>query len=66
MLLTVKRTITIGKPGSFYANELIHQPYGLTYEIVDKKLVVVPPRTLQEVGRNPLELFQILLFLFIT
>jgi tRNA (adenine-N(1)-)-methyltransferase non-catalytic subunit len=51
--LQLKRTITIGKSGSFYANELIYQPYGLTYEIVDKKLEIVPPRTLQEVGRNP-------------
>ncbi|KAG5638385.1 hypothetical protein H0H81_000281 [Sphagnurus paluster] len=42
-------TVTIGRLGSFYANDLITQPYGLTYEIVDKKLRVVPPRTLQEV-----------------
>ncbi|KAG6817920.1 hypothetical protein H0H87_012388 [Tephrocybe sp. NHM501043] len=42
-------TVTIGRLGSFYANELIDQPYGLTFEIVDKKLKIVPPRTLQEV-----------------
>ncbi|PCH34318.1 Gcd10p-domain-containing protein [Wolfiporia cocos MD-104 SS10] len=42
-------TASLGKFGSFHANELIGQPYGLTYEIVDKKLKVVPPRTLQEV-----------------
>jgi tRNA (adenine-N(1)-)-methyltransferase non-catalytic subunit len=32
------------------ANELIGQPYGLTYEIVDKKLEYLPPRTLEDVG----------------
>ncbi|KAF5385029.1 hypothetical protein D9615_001234 [Tricholomella constricta] len=42
-------TVTIGRLGSFYANELIDQPYGLTYEMIDKRLKVVPPRTLQEV-----------------
>ncbi|TFK41846.1 Gcd10p family-domain-containing protein [Crucibulum laeve] len=42
-------TVVVGKFGSFYANELIDQPYGLTYEIADKKLTIVPPRTLQEV-----------------
>ncbi|KAG5647727.1 hypothetical protein DXG03_008450 [Asterophora parasitica] len=42
-------TVTIGRLGSFYANELIDQPYGLTYEMVDKRLKVVPPRTIQEV-----------------
>lgn len=29
----------------------MNEPYGLTYEMVDKKLKLVPPRTLQEVGR---------------
>ncbi|PPQ67924.1 hypothetical protein CVT25_000336 [Psilocybe cyanescens] len=38
----------IGKFGSFLANELIGQPYGLNYEIVDKKLRHLPPRTLEE------------------
>ncbi|KAG6813226.1 hypothetical protein H0H92_013113 [Tricholoma furcatifolium] len=42
-------TVTIGRLGSFYANELINQPYGLTFEILNKKLKIVPPRTLQEV-----------------
>ncbi|KAG6907270.1 hypothetical protein DXG01_009644 [Tephrocybe rancida] len=42
-------TVTIGRLGSFFANELINQPYGLTFEMVDKKLKIVPPRTLQEV-----------------
>ena len=44
------RNVVIGKFGSFLANELIGQPYGLTYEIVDKKLKYLPPRTLEEVG----------------
>ncbi|KIM88856.1 hypothetical protein PILCRDRAFT_813845 [Piloderma croceum F 1598] len=42
-------TITLGRVGSFSANDLIEQPYGLAYEIVDKRLKVMPPRTLQEV-----------------
>ncbi|KAF8808114.1 Gcd10p-domain-containing protein [Phlegmacium glaucopus] len=41
--------VVIGKFGSFLANELIGQPYGLTYEIEDKKLKYLPPRTLDEV-----------------
>jgi Gcd10p family len=44
------RTITLGRVGSFSANDLIGQPYGLAYEIVDKRLKVMPPRTLQEIG----------------
>ncbi|OJA19138.1 hypothetical protein AZE42_02144 [Rhizopogon vesiculosus] len=42
-------TVSIGRVGSFRANELIGQPYGLTYEIQGKELAVQPPRTLQEV-----------------
>ncbi|KAL0581062.1 tRNA (adenine(58)-N(1))-methyltransferase non-catalytic subunit trm6 [Marasmius crinis-equi] len=42
-------TIQIGRVGSFYANELMGQQYGLTYDIVEKKLKVIPPRTLEEV-----------------
>ncbi|KAI0368838.1 Gcd10p-domain-containing protein [Pilatotrama ljubarskyi] len=42
-------TVNLGKFGSFYANELVGQPFGLTYEIVDKRLKVLPPRPLQEV-----------------
>lgn len=45
------RSITLGKAGSFFANELVGEPYGLTYEIVDKKLTRIPPKTIQEVGR---------------
>lgn len=44
------RTINLGKFGSFRSSELIGQPYGLTYNISEKKLNVVPPRTFQEVG----------------
>ncbi|CCM04469.1 uncharacterized protein FIBRA_06649 [Fibroporia radiculosa] len=40
----------LGKYGSFHANELLGQPYGLTYEIADKKLKEMASRTLQEVG----------------
>lgn len=52
ILTHIPRTITIGRLGSFFANELIDEPYGITYELLDKKLKVVPPRTLQEVGRK--------------
>ncbi|KAH9923664.1 Gcd10p-domain-containing protein [Fomitopsis serialis] len=47
-------TANLGKFGSFYANELVGRPFGLTYEIVEKKLRVVSPRTLQEVGMDPI------------
>ncbi|KAK1234828.1 tRNA (adenine(58)-N(1))-methyltransferase non-catalytic subunit trm6 [Marasmius sp. AFHP31] len=42
-------TLQVGRVGSFHANELIGQPYGITYDIVEKKLKVIPPRTLEEV-----------------
>ncbi|KAI0720061.1 Gcd10p-domain-containing protein [Cerioporus squamosus] len=42
-------TINLGKFGSFPSSELVGQPFGLTYEIVDKKLKVLPPRPMQEV-----------------
>ncbi|KAK7058469.1 tRNA (adenine(58)-N(1))-methyltransferase non-catalytic subunit trm6 [Paramarasmius palmivorus] len=42
-------TVQIGRMGSFHANELIGQPYGHTYEIVSKKLQVIPPRSLEDV-----------------
>ncbi|KAF8204077.1 Gcd10p family-domain-containing protein [Pholiota molesta] len=42
-------TVVIPKFGSFFANELVGHPYGLTYEIQDKKLTYVPPRTLEEI-----------------
>ncbi|KAF9567796.1 Gcd10p-domain-containing protein [Agrocybe pediades] len=45
----INTTVSIGKFGAFHANELIGQPYGLTYEIVDKKLKYLPPKTLEEV-----------------
>lgn len=43
-------TINLGKYGSFHANDLVGEPYGLTYDIVERQLKVVPPRTIQEVG----------------
>ncbi|KJA28350.1 hypothetical protein HYPSUDRAFT_33713 [Hypholoma sublateritium FD-334 SS-4] len=42
-------TVLIPKFGSFLANELVGQPYGMTYEIEDKKLKYVAPRTLDEI-----------------
>lgn len=50
LTLTSLRTIPLGRFGSFHANELIGQPYGLTYELVEKKLKAIPPRSIQEVG----------------
>ncbi|KAJ7751187.1 Gcd10p family-domain-containing protein [Mycena maculata] len=44
-------TVSLGRLGGFHANELLNEPFGRTYDIVDKKLTLVPPRTLAEVGR---------------
>ncbi|KAF9531922.1 Gcd10p family-domain-containing protein [Crepidotus variabilis] len=41
--------INIGKVGSFHANELIGHPYGLSYEIKEKKLFILPTRSVEEV-----------------
>ncbi|KIM70278.1 hypothetical protein SCLCIDRAFT_101867 [Scleroderma citrinum Foug A] len=41
--------VSLGRVGSFFANELIGHPYGLSYEIHDKKLKRLPPRTMQEI-----------------
>ncbi|KIY50409.1 Gcd10p-domain-containing protein [Fistulina hepatica ATCC 64428] len=42
-------TVSIGRFGSFLADELIGQPYGLTYEISNKRLIVIPAKSFQEV-----------------
>ncbi|KAI0059451.1 Gcd10p-domain-containing protein [Artomyces pyxidatus] len=47
--LEADSVVNLGKFGSFEANYLVDQPYGLTHEISDKKLKVVPPRTIEEV-----------------
>lgn len=44
------RTVNLGKFGAFTSSDLVGQPYGLTYDIVDKKLRLAPPRAIQEVG----------------
>ena len=44
------RAVSLGKAGSFHADELIGDPYGLAYEIVDQKLHKLPPNTIQELG----------------
>ena len=44
------RNINLGKFGGFASNELIGQPFGRSYDIVDRKLKPAPPRVLQEVG----------------
>lgn len=45
-------TVSLGRLGGFYANELINEPFGRTYDIVDKKLKLMPTRTLEEVGAS--------------
>jgi tRNA (adenine-N(1)-)-methyltransferase non-catalytic subunit len=45
------RTVSLGKFGSFGSDELIGQPYGLSYEVLDKTLKILPPETMQEIGR---------------
>lgn len=52
------RTATIRKFGTFFANDLIGQKYGNTYEIQGKNLKILPPQTLQEVGRNFFDVFR--------
>ncbi|KAF7347586.1 tRNA (Adenine(58)-N(1))-methyltransferase non-catalytic subunit TRM6 [Mycena venus] len=42
-------TVSLGRLGAFYANGLINEPFGRTYDIVEKKLTLIPPRTLAEV-----------------
>jgi hypothetical protein len=49
-LSDVFRTVSVGRLGSFHSKELFDEPYGYTYEIVDKKLKVLPPKALQDVG----------------
>ncbi|KAG8219563.1 Gcd10p-domain-containing protein [Butyriboletus roseoflavus] len=41
--------VSLGRVGSFPANELIGQPYGFAYEILEKKLKRLPPRTMDEI-----------------
>lgn len=48
------RNVNLGKFGTFISSDLVGQPYGLTYDIVDKKLRLAPPRTIQEVGMKSL------------
>ena len=50
MSYATSRNVNLGKFGSFHSKDLIGQPYGLTYSIVEKSLKIVPPRPLQEVG----------------
>jgi len=59
------RTVNIPKFASFFANELIGQPYGLTYEINNKKLGYMAPRTLDELGALPYISFRLALLMVV-
>ncbi|KAF9225523.1 Gcd10p-domain-containing protein [Gyrodon lividus] len=41
--------ISLGRVGSFFAHELTGQPYGFAYEIHEKKLKQLPPRTMEDI-----------------
>ncbi|KAF8846096.1 Gcd10p-domain-containing protein [Paxillus ammoniavirescens] len=41
--------ISLGRVGSFSAHELTGQPYGFAYEIHEKKLKRLPPRTMEDI-----------------
>ncbi|KDQ15589.1 hypothetical protein BOTBODRAFT_624451 [Botryobasidium botryosum FD-172 SS1] len=43
-----KGNVNLGRFGNFKTEELIGKPYGLTYEITDKQLKALPPKTLDE------------------
>lgn len=45
-------TLSLGRVGSFFANELIGQPYGLSYEIHDRKLKGLPPLAMQDIAET--------------
>ncbi|THV07472.1 Gcd10p-domain-containing protein [Dendrothele bispora CBS 962.96] len=42
-------TVSVGRIGYFHCNELIGQPYGFSYDMEQKKLRVLPPKTLDDV-----------------
>jgi tRNA (adenine58-N1)-methyltransferase non-catalytic subunit len=44
--------VNLGKFGSFLADELVNQPYGLTYEVVNKTISVIPPPAVHELGKR--------------
>ena len=52
MCLILSRTVSLGKFGSFLADALVDQPYGLTYEINNKTVSVIPPRPIEELGKK--------------
>ncbi|KAI9462425.1 Gcd10p-domain-containing protein [Lactarius psammicola] len=43
-----KLMVYLGKFGSFMADALVNQPYGLTYEIHNKTINVIPPLAIEE------------------
>jgi len=49
--LPQNRTVNLGKFGIFPADALVNQPYGLTYEVVNKTVSVIPPPAVEELGK---------------
>ncbi|KAG0143441.1 hypothetical protein CROQUDRAFT_48827 [Cronartium quercuum f. sp. fusiforme G11] len=50
--ITANASINLGKFGTFSADKLLEQPYGLTYEIEEGKLVQTASRTVQTESCN--------------
>ncbi|GJJ13094.1 hypothetical protein Clacol_007344 [Clathrus columnatus] len=48
LVIKANQELNFGKFGKFDTNSLIGQPFGLSYEIVDKELRVIPPKPLQD------------------
>ncbi len=44
--------VNLGKFGSFPADALVNQPYGLSYEVVNKTISVIPPPAVEELGKS--------------
>jgi hypothetical protein len=44
--------VNLGRYGSFLADALVNQPYGLTCEIINKTINVIPPPAIEELGKK--------------
>jgi len=50
ILWIIRSTVSLGRFGSFSSEALLGHPYGLSYEIRNGSLHVIPAQTLQELG----------------